>query len=121
MAGYGRRRKKVPARLKNAARAAFATGKSGAGGRKKFSAPSTPAENTTGDRYEYRAVHNAGPQGNPQLPDRGQAAAAADDPLAVFESRDFPARTGFECLRCLRQAALRGGDQRRPVRKRQLT
>ena len=60
-------------------------------------------------------------QTNPFLPGRGQADPAPRHPLAVLEQGDLPARADLQRVGRLRQAALRGAEQRRAVRGRSRT
>ena len=77
----------------------------------------TGREGKTGKTW----VRNGCDEGNAGVPDRGEAAAAADDPFAVQQPRNLPARAGVERLRRLRQAALRGPRPARTLRGRRRT
>ena len=84
-------------------------------------APTLATSASTRPCGESNDDHHRDPFRDPRdarLPGRGQAAAAADDPLALQQQGDLPARAGLQRLRRLRQAALRGDRRAGAARRR---
>jgi HSP90 family molecular chaperone len=61
----------------------------------------------------FHGVLHGCTEGNTRFSGRSQTAAEPDDPLAVQQQGDLPARADLQRFRRLRQAALRGLEQRR--------
>src|SRR5690606_20876207 len=57
-------------------------------------------------RSEHESIRDTRHFRNPGLPGGGQATVALDDPLALQQPRDLPARAGVERIRRLRQAEI---------------
>ena len=75
-----------------------------------YTGPHRPQPAARNRSTEHDHDDHRNPQGNTGLPGRSEAAAAADDPLAVLEQGDLPARAGLQRRRCRRQAAVRGAE-----------